>query len=102
MFSRIALFHMKTRVCLIYFVHNCLLKQFFASDSPQAPSNSIFWTTLVTLRFSTQFQLKIRATKFQKVLNFVLLDNYFTDLSTEVEIRYQKTFKFAPRSFLER
>ena len=31
-FSRIALFHMKTRVCLKYFVNDCLWKQFLASD----------------------------------------------------------------------
>ena len=33
-FSHIALFHMKTRVCLKYFVHDCIWKQFFASKSP--------------------------------------------------------------------
>ena len=32
-FSHIALFHMKTRVCLKYFVHDCIWKQFFASKS---------------------------------------------------------------------
>ena len=28
---------MKTNVCLKYIVHDCLCKQFFASNSPQAP-----------------------------------------------------------------
>ena len=36
------------------------------------------------------------------MLNIVLLDNYFTDLFTEVQIRYRKTFKFGPGRLLER
>ena len=39
---------------------------------------------------------------YEKVLNFVLLDNYFTDLFTDVQIRYRKTFKFGPERFSER
>ena len=36
------------------------------------------------------------------MLNFVLLDNSFSDLFTEVQIRYQKTFKFGPgRCFIK-
>ena len=93
---------MKTRLCPIYFVHDCLWKQFFASNLPQASSNLIFWTILVTMRLYTQFQLKIRATKLQKVLDFVLLDNNFTNVITEVQILYRKTFKFGPGRFLER
>ena len=31
-FSRIALFHMKTRVCLIYFVHDCRYLVLFGSE----------------------------------------------------------------------
>ena len=63
---RIALFHMKTRVCLIYFVDDYSWKQFFASNSPGSPSNLIFKTILVTMRLFTQLQFKIRATKLQK------------------------------------
>ena len=33
-FSRSALFHMKTRVSLIYSVNDCLWKHFFARNSP--------------------------------------------------------------------
>ena len=41
--SRSALFHMKTRVFLKYFVGTRLWKQFFASNLPQAPSNLTFF-----------------------------------------------------------
>ena len=57
---------MKTRVSLKYFVNNCLWKQISAFNSPQAPSNLISLTILVTLRPFTQFQPKIRAIKLQK------------------------------------
>ena len=79
---------MKTRVCLKYFVNGCLCKQFFASNSPQTPSNLNFLTNFVTLRFVALFQPKIRATKLQNALKFVLLDNYFPDLFIEVQIWY--------------
>ena len=36
------------------------------------------------------------------MLNFVLLDNCFTDLFTEFQIQYWKDFKFVPGRFLER
>ena len=49
------------------------------------------------MKLFTQFQFKIKATKSRKKLNFVLHDNYFTDLFTEVQIRYRKTFKFSPK-----
>ena len=77
---------MKTRVSLIYFVHDCVWKQFFACNLSQSLSKLIFWTILVTMRLFTQFQLKIKATKLQKKLNLVLFDNYFSDLFTEVQI----------------
>ena len=38
-FSRSALFRMKTRVSLKYFVNDCLWKPFFASILLQTPSN---------------------------------------------------------------
>ena len=93
---------MKTRVCLIYFVHDCLWKHAFASNSPRSPSNLIFWTILLTMRFFKQFQFKIRATKLQKVLNVVLLDKCFTNLFTEVQIWYRKSFRFAPGHFFRK
>ena len=77
------LLHLKTRVCLKYFVHHCLCKQFLVSKPPQATSNLICLTILVTLRPVTQFSFKSRATKLKK-LKFVLLHNYFSDLFTEV------------------
>ena len=54
-FSRSALYHMKTRVGLKYFVHDCLQKQCFASNLPQLSSNMIYLTILVILRPLTQF-----------------------------------------------
>ena len=46
-FFHSALFHIKTRVCLKYFVNNCLWKQFLASNSPQSSSNLICLTIFV-------------------------------------------------------
>ena len=84
------------------FFHDCLWKQLFGSNSSQSSSNLILWTNLVTMRFFTQFQLKLEQLSCKKVLNFILLDNYFADLFTEIQIRYPKTFKFGPGRFLER
>ena len=49
-FSRSALFRMKARVCLKYFVHDCIRKEFFASKLAQASLCLICLTNLVTLR----------------------------------------------------
>ena len=54
-FSHSALFHMKTRVCLKYFVHYFVWKQLSLSTSSQIPLSLICWTILETLRLSTQF-----------------------------------------------
>ena len=61
-----------------------------------------YWTTLVTMRLFTQFQFKTRALSSEKMLNFVLLHNYFTYLFTEVQIRYRKAFKFGPGRFFRK
>ena len=79
---------MKTRVSLKYFVNDCLWKHFFASNSPQTPSNLIYLTILVTLRPFTHFKPKFGAIKLQKSATFALLGNCFSDLFTEVEIWY--------------
>ena len=42
--DRSTLFHIKTRVCLKYFVNDCLWKQFLASKLAQTPSNFFFLT----------------------------------------------------------
>ena len=60
-FSPSALFHMKTRVCLKHFLHDCIWRQLFASNSPQPPLNVISVTVLGTPRLLTQFYAKIRA-----------------------------------------
>ena len=49
-FSCSALFHTSTKVCLIYFGQDCLWKKYFASNSPQSPSNLICFSMLVTIR----------------------------------------------------
>ena len=54
-FSRSALFHKNSRVCLKYLVHDCLCKQMFPSNSTQVPLNLICLTILVTLRSLTEF-----------------------------------------------
>ena len=53
-FSRSALFNMKTRVSLRYFVNDCLWKHFLSSNSPQTPSNLIYFSILLTVRPFTQ------------------------------------------------
>ena len=88
---------MKTRVCLIYLVHNCLWKQFFACNLPQSLSN--FLDNFGNYGAFHTVSLKLEQQSYEKVLNFALLDNYFTDLFTEVQIRYRKTFKFGPGCF---
>ena len=75
---------MKTRVCLNYFLHDCLCKQVFASNSPQAPLKLICLTIFVTLRPLTQFYCKLEGLSHKKVLKLILLVNYFSDFSTEV------------------
>ena len=94
-----ALFQMKNRIFLKYFVRSCLWKQFFAFSSPQASSNVICLTILVTPRSLLQFQPKIQQS-CQKVLKFVLHYNYFFDLFTAVQIWYSKASEFGlGRSF---
>ena len=51
---RSTLFHMKTRVCLKYFVNHYLWKQFLNSNSPHTPSSLICLTIFVNLRTFTQ------------------------------------------------
>ena len=96
------MFRMKTRVCLNYFVNECLCKQFFASNSSQTPSNLILLTIFVTLSPLTLFQPKTRATNLQKALKFVLLDKYFPDIFTEVQISFWKLFTFGLGSFFRK
>ena len=50
----------------------------------------------MTIRFFTQFQPKIRATKLREMLNVNLQDNYFSDLFIEIQVRQQMNFKFGP------
>ena len=80
---------MKTRVSLKYFVNDCFRKQFFASNSPQTPSNVISSKILGTICcLSHIFNLKLEQLSCEKVLKFALFGNYFSDLFTEVEIWY--------------
>ena len=71
-FSRSALFHMKTRVSLKYFVNDCFWKHFFASNSPHTSSNLISLTIVVTIRLFASFKLKLEQLSCKKVLNFAL------------------------------
>ena len=74
---------------------------FFDSNSPQSPSNLIF-DNFGNYEAFRSFNLKLEQLSCQKVLHFVLLDNCFTDLFTEVQIPYGQAFKFCPGRFLER
>ena len=85
-FSHSALFRMKTRVSVKYFVNDCLWKQFFASNLPQTPPNLIYLTIFVTPRPFAEFWPKTKAIKFKKILKFFLLANCFSDLFSEVKI----------------
>ena len=77
--SRSAQFHMKTRVCLNNFVNEGLWKQFFTSNL-----KDLFKFNL----FDTSFNLKLDELIFKKALKSVVLDNYFLDLFSEVQIWY--------------
>ena len=86
-FSHSALFHMKTRVCLRYFVNenDCLWKQFLASNLPQIPSNLICLTNFVNLRPWYSLNLKLEQVICTKKLKMGLLDNYISDLFIEIQ-----------------
>ena len=92
---------MKTRVCAIYLVHDCLWKQYFVSNSPQVSSKFIFWTILVTIRLFTQFQLKVRASKLWKsaksCLTWKLLHRSFhwgpNSVSKDFQVSSRTVFK---------
>ena len=86
LFTRCALFHMKTRVTVKYFGSYRLQNLYFDSKLPKIPSNLIGLTFLVTLRLFTLLYFKIRAIKQQKFLKLALLSNRFRHLFTEVEI----------------
>ena len=57
--------------------------------------NLIYLTISVNLKHLTHFNLKLEHLICKKALNFVLLDNDFPDLFTEVQIWYWKPSKFA-------
>ena len=57
---------------------------------------------LVTLRPLTQFLPKISAIKLQKSAKFCLIDNYFSDFFTDVQIQYRKIFKLGPECFFRK
>ena len=52
---------MKTRVCLKYFVNDCLWKQFFATNSPQTPSNLILFTSLSVSTFDNNMPTRTKS-----------------------------------------
>ena len=50
----------------------------------------------------TQFETKIKATNMQKVLKLVLLNNYFFDLTFEVQTWYLKLLKLGQGCFFNK
>ena len=77
-------------------------KQLLASNLPQAPSNLICFPILGTLNLSWCFNLKLEQLICKKVLKFVSLDNCTSDLFTEVQIWYWKSFKFGLGRFFRK
>ena len=78
-----------------------LWKHILASESPQTPSNLICLTIFVILGPWHSFNLKLEQLICKKALKFVLLDNYFPDLFTEVQIWYLKPFNFGLGRFFK-
>ena len=70
-----------TLVCLKYLVNNYLWKTFLASNSSKTLSNLLSLTALLTSNLCYSFNLKLEKLICKKALTFVLLDNYFSDLS---------------------
>ena len=90
------------RVSLIHFFHD-FFQSFFVSNLPQCLFKLNFLVNFGNYdAFHTASILRLEQLSYKKVLDFVLLDNYFTDLFAEVKTRYRKTFKFGPGRFLER
>ena len=54
------------------------------------------------MRYFLQFQTKITTINLQKVRNCLFLENYFSDLFTEIQILYWKAFKFGPGPFKDK
>ena len=54
-FSRSAVVHMKTRVCLKYFKNDCLWNRFLDTNVPHTPLNLIFLTIFINLMLLRQF-----------------------------------------------
>ena len=69
------LLHLKSKVCPKYLLFNCLWKHFFASNSPQGPLNL---TLLIIFKKLKLLNAKLEAWRCNKVLKFVLLENYFS------------------------
>ena len=85
-FSGRVLFDRKTTLCLKYFGQDCLRKQFFASNWPPGPFKFDL-TILLSLRTLIKFfNLESEELICKTLRKFLLLDNYFSDLFTEVEI----------------
>ena len=69
-------------------MNGCIWKQFLASNSPQVPLNLICLTIVVSLMPLTQFNLELEQLICKNLIKFVLLDTYFSELLTDVQIWY--------------
>ena len=102
-FSCKALFPIKSRVSLKYFVHDCLWKQFLLLSCSRA-FNVFLLTFFVTVRSLSQVNLKLEQLSCRKVLKFILLEKYFSDFfhsSPNLLLKDFKIFKFVWDIFLE-
>ena len=86
-----------------HFVNGCLCKQYFASNSPQIPSNLICLTIFVIVRHLAQFQPKIRVTNLQKSAKICLtLITTFTIFSLSSKFSIESLSRLVYDGFLER
>ena len=102
-FSCKALFLIKTRVSLKYFVHDCLWKQFLLLSCSR-PFKPIFLTFFVTVRSLSQVNLKLEQLSCRKVLKLILLEKYFSDFfhrSPNLLLKDFQIFKLVWNIFLE-
>ena len=80
-FTRSALFLMKIKVSLKYFINGYLWKHFLASNTPQTTSNLIFLTNLASLGVSQSFDLNFEQLSCEKCQSLHYLVTRFANFS---------------------
>ena len=92
------LLHMKTRLCLKYFMNDCLWKQVLASNSDLFRFD-LFENFRNSKPFDS-FNLKLERLICKRTLKFLLLDNCFRDLfSFPFSLFFRDLFQFGIEYF---